>query len=63
MDSDEAIEQFINDLKIKLGIPSEKELPNILSNVKSLGCDSRINVLKKMNKDIEKQETIEQKGA
>ena len=62
MDSNEALEQFINDLKIKLGIQSKKELPNILSNVKSLGYDSRISALKKMNTDIERQEIIEQKG-
>lgn len=62
MDSNEALEQFINDLKIKLGIQSKKELPNILSNVKSLGYDSRISALKKMNTDIERQEIIEPKG-
>lgn len=62
MDSIEALEQFINDLKIKLGIQSKKELPNILSNVKSLGYDSRISALKKMNTDIERQEIIEPKG-
>ncbi len=61
MDSIEALEQFINDLKIKLGIQSKKELPNILSNVKSLGYDSRISALKKMNTDIERQEIIEPK--
>lgn len=61
MDSNEALKQFISDLKMKLEIEFEQELPNILSEVESLGKDSRVDVLRKMNDDLEKNKDTMQK--
>ena len=55
MDSSEAINQFITDLKILLGIEVEQELPNILSNANSFGNKSRVDALTRMNEDVERK--------
>ena len=62
MDSTKAIKQFVIDLKLKLGIEVEQELPNILSNVNSLGNKSRTEALQKMNDDFENVRETELDG-
>lgn len=59
MDSGKAIEQFIIDLKIKLGIEVGQELTNILSNVSSLGNGCRTEALQRINDDFERNQGTE----
>lgn len=59
MDSTKAMEQFIIDLKLKLGIEVEQELPNMLSVASSLGNGCRIEALQRMNDDMERTQETE----
>lgn len=62
MNSANAMEQFIIDLKIKLGIEVEQELPNILSGINSLGTESRVATMSRMNYDFERKENMVNEG-
>ena len=47
---------------LKLGIETERELENILSDITSLGSESRTAVMARMNDDFEKWKKIEREG-